>query len=257
MNKINLYFLPFLFLFILNSCVSNKRLTYFNGLKDSSFILAVTNFEPTIQKGDILYIGVTCSNPQEAAVFNSVNSVLSPSGITAMQVTTTPGQLISSDGKITLPQIGEIFAIGKTTKQLANEIQLAVTPYLKDPLVTIKFLNFKITVLGEVAKPGVINVSNERITILEALGQSGDLTPYANRENLLIIRDSAGFQQSHRFSLLDHSLFSKSFYFLKPNDVIYIEANNIKGINTGIIPTVLPLALSILSLFFLITNQIK
>lgn len=252
-----LFFLV-LIAFTQTSCVSNKRLTYFRGLNDTSFNLATNNFEPTIQKGDILYIGVTSANPIEAGIFNSSNSVTSPGGgVAAMQVNTTPGQLITEDGNIKLPQVGEIYAIGKTTKQLATEIQNAIIPYLKDPLVTIRYMNFRVTVLGEVSRPGVINVTNERISVLEALGQAGDLTPYSKRENILIIRDSAGLQQAHRFNMLDKSIFSKPYYFMKPNDLLYVEANNVKGINTGIIPTILPLALSTMSLLVIIANQIK
>jgi polysaccharide export outer membrane protein len=118
-------------------------------------------------------------------------------------------------------------------------------------------MNFKVTILGEVARPGVINVNNERITILEALGQAGDLTAYSKRENLLIIRDSAGIQQTHRLNMTDKSLFSKPYYFLKPNDVIYVEANSVKSINTSGVPTVLPLILSTLSFLIIITNQFE
>jgi polysaccharide export outer membrane protein len=243
--------------FTQTSCVSNKHLTYFRGLNDTSFNLATNNFEPTIQKGDILYIGVTSANPAEAGVFNSLNSIVSAGGVSTMALNTTPGQLITEDGNIKLPQVGEIKALGKTTKQLATEVQTAISPYLKDPLVTVRYMNFRVTVLGEVAKPGVINVTNERISVLEALGQAGDLTPYSKRENILIIRDSAGVQQAHRFNMLDKSIFSKPYYFMKPNDLLYVEANNVKGINTGIVPTILPLALSTMSLLVIIANQIK
>ena len=240
------------------SCVSSKRLTYFNGLNDSSFYLAAKTFEPIIQKGDILYIGVTSANPVEAGVFNSVNSIISQSGgVSTMQSSTTPGQLITDEGVIKLPTVGNINALGKTTRQLSKDIEAAITPYLKDPLVTVRFMNFKVTILGEVARPGVINVNNERITILEALGQAGDFTAYSKRENLLIIRDSAGIQQTHRFNMTDNSLFEKPYYFLKPNDVIYVEANSVKSISTSVVPTVLPLVLSTLSFLIIITNQFE
>ena len=258
MKNIFLYFITAILFFTQTSCVSNRRLTYFKGLSDTTFTLANTNFEPTIQKGDIIYIGVTSANPIEAAIFNSNNSILSMgAGVTQIPSNVTPGQLITDDGIIKIPQVGQLTAIGKTTKQLANEIQVAISPFLKDPLVTIRFLNFRVTVLGEVLKPSVINVTNERISILEAIGQAGDLTPYGIRENVLLIRDSLGTQQVHRFSLLDKSIFSKPYYFLKPNDIIYVEANNIKGLNTGFLPTILPLTLSTISLLVIIKNSFK
>ena len=257
MKNSYLYIVLILVAFSQTACVSNKRLTYFNGLNDSSFYLAAKTFEPTIQKGDILYIGVTSANPVEAGVFNSVNSISQTGGVAAMAVSTTPGQLITDEGVIKLPTVGNISALGKTTRQLSKDIEAAITPYLKDPLVTVRFMNFKVTILGEVARPGVINVNNERITILEALGQAGDLTAYSKRENLLIIRDSAGTQQTHRFNMTDQSLFTKPYYFLKPNDVIYVEANSVKSISTSVVPTVLPLILSTLSFLIIITNQFE
>jgi polysaccharide export outer membrane protein len=258
MKNSYLYILLILIAFSQSSCVSNKRLTYFNGLNDSSFYLAAKTFEPTIQKGDILYIGVTSANPVEASVFNSINSIVTQNGgVAIMPANTIPGQLITDEGVIKLPTVGNISALGKTTRQLSKDIEAAINPYLKDPLVTVRFMNFKVTILGEVARPGVINVNNERITILEALGQAGDLTAYSKREKLLLIRDSAGTQQTHRFNMTDQSLFAKPYYFLKPNDVIYVEANSVKSINTSGVPTVLPLILSTLSFLIIITNQFE
>jgi polysaccharide export outer membrane protein len=258
MKNSYLYIVLFLIAFSQTACVSNKRLTYFNGLNDSTFHLVAKTFEPTIQKGDILYIGVTSANPVESAVFNSVNSIVSQSGgVSTLPVSTTPGQLITDEGVIKLPTIGNINALGKTTRQLSKDIEAFISPYLKDPLVTVRFMNFKVTILGEVARPGVININNERITILEALGQAGDLTAYSKRENILLIRDSAGIQQTHRFNMTDKSLFAKPYYFLKPNDVIYVEANSVKSISTSLVPTVLPLILSTLSFLIIITNLFK
>jgi polysaccharide export outer membrane protein len=258
MKNSYLYIVLFLIAFSQTACVSNKRLTYFNGLNDSTFHLVAKTFEPTIQKGDILYIGVTSANPVESAVFNSVNSIVSQSGgVSTLPVSTTPGQLITDEGVIKLPTIGNIHALGKTTRQLSKDIEASISPYLKDPLVTVRFMNFKVTILGEVARPGVININNERITILEALGQAGDLTAYSKRENILLIRDSAGIQQTHRFNMTDKSLFAKPYYFLKPNDVIYVEANSVKSISTSLVPTVLPLILSTLSFLIIITNLLK
>ena len=259
MKNSYLYILLITIAFSQSSCVSNKRLTYFNGLNDSSFYLAAKTFEPTIQKGDILYIGVTSLNPIEASVFNSINSIVTQNGggVAIMPVNTIPGQLITDEGVIKLPTVGNISALGKTTSQLSKDIETAINPYLKDPLVTVRFMNFKVTILGEVTRPGVINVNNERITILEALGQAGDLTAFSKRENLLLIRDSAGIQQANRFNMTDKSLFEKPYYYLKPNDVIYVEANSVKSINTSGVPTVLPLILSTLSFLIIITNQFK
>ena len=252
----NISFILYILLFTQSGCVSNARLTNFKNLNDTSFSLVNNNFQSTIQKGDILYIGVTSLNPLEASAFNSNNNIITQNGVVGnMAVNTTPGQLITEEGMISLPYIGHVLAKGKTTTQLSQEIVRLVTPFLKDPIVSVRFMNFKVTVLGEVNRPGVINVTNERISVLEAIGNAGDLTAFSKRNNILLIRDSAGMQVFKRFSLEDNSIFLKPFYFLQPNDVLYIETNNIKNFSTGNVPIVLPSIISALSFLVLIINQ--
>jgi polysaccharide export outer membrane protein len=252
-------FIILLILFITQiGCVSNSRLTNFKNLNDTSFSLVNNNFQSTIQKGDILYIGVTSLNPLEASAFNSSNNfIVQNGGMSNMAVNTTPGQLITADGMISLPYIGQVLAKGKTTTQLSQEIVKLITPFLKDPIVSVRFLNFKVTVLGEVNRPGVINVTNERISVLEAIGSAGDLTAFSKRNNILLIRDSSGMQVFKRFSLEDKSIFIKSYYFLQPNDVLYIEPNSVRSLSTSNLPIFLPSIISSLSFLVLILNQIN
>jgi polysaccharide export outer membrane protein len=253
----NVYLLAFIILMIQTGCVSNARLTSFQNLKDTSFNLINNNFQSTIQNGDILYIGVTSANPMEASAFNSSNNIVQSAGIGNMALNTTPGQLITDDGMIKLPYIGNLLAKGKTTTQLSNDITKLIIPFLKDPIVSVRFMNFKVTVLGEVNRPGVINVTNERISVLEAIGSAGDLTAYSKRNNILLIRDSSGTQVFKRFSLEDKSIFFKSYYFLQSNDVLYIETNSVKSFSTSNIPIVLPSVISSLSFLILIINQLN
>ena len=253
----NIVFILFILLITQIGCVSNARLINFKNLNDTSFSLVNNNFQSTIQKGDILYIGVTSLNPLEASAFNSNNNITQNGAVGNMAINTTPGQLISEDGMISLPYIGHLLAKGKTTTQLSQEIVRLVTPFLKDPIVSVRFMNFKVTVLGEVNRPGVINVTNERISVLEAIGSAGDFTAFSKRNNILLIRDSAGLQVFKRFSLEDKSIFSKPYYFLQPNDVIYIEPNNVKSFSTSNIPIVLPTIISALSFLVLIINQLN
>jgi len=257
-NSFNIVYILFILLITQIGCVSNARLTNFKNLNDTSFSLVNNNFQSTIQKGDILYIGVTSLNPLEASAFNSNNNFIIPNGgINNMPVNTTPGQLISDDGMVKLPYIGNLLAKGKTTTQLSQDIASLITPYLKNPIVSVRFMNFKVTVLGEVNRPGVINVTNERISVLEAIGSAGDLNAFSKRNNILLIRDSAGMQVFKRFSLEDKSIFSKPYYFLQPNDVLYIETNSVKSFSTSNIPIVLPSIISSLSFLVLIINQIN
>jgi len=240
----------------LSSCVSNKRLPYFQNLRDTTFMLANSQFEPLIQKGDILYIGVTSSDPASAAIFNTVNAIVIQNGINTFANNTVPGILVNSDGIIDLPKIGAVTVSGKTTKALSVEIKEKVLPYLKDPLVTVRLMNNRITVLGEVSRPGTINIPNERITLLEGLGWAGDLTPFGNRSNVLVIRDSAGLQKIQRMNLNDNSVFSSPFFYLQPNDVVYVAPSKTRSIASSNLPILLPSIISGLSFLVLLLNQV-
>jgi polysaccharide biosynthesis/export protein len=132
-----------------------------------------------------------------------------------------------------------------------------LVPYLKDPAVTVRFMNYKITVLGEVARPATLTVPNERVTVLEALGLAGDLTPFGNRKNVLVIRDSAGLQQVKRLNLLDNSLFKSPFYYLQPNDVVYVEPNSTRVLQSTNTPILLPSIISGISLLVVLVSQIS
>jgi len=258
MNKPTLLSLSLFALLItlFSSCVTNKRLPYFQNLNDTTFMLANKNFEPLIQKGDILYVGVTSSDPASAAIFNTVNAIVIQNGINAFANNTVPGILVNSDGLIDLPKIGTITVAGKTTKVLSTEIKEKVLPYLKDPLVTVRLMNNRITVLGEVSRPGTINIPNERITLLEGLGWAGDLTPYGNRMNVLVIRDSSGLQKVQRLNLNDNSVFNSPFFYLQPNDVVYVEPGKSRSIASSNLPLLLPSIISGLSFLVLLMNQL-
>jgi polysaccharide export outer membrane protein len=240
-----------------NSCISNKELTYFNNLNDTTFQLVSKNFEPHIQRGDIIYVGVTSADPTSAALFNSANTVMTPNAIGSFPTISIPGILVTDEGFIQLPKIGIIEVMGKTTNQIAKTIKPLLEPYLKDPIVTVRLMNFRISVLGEVAKPATINIPNERVTLLEALALAGDLTAYGNRKNLLLIRDSAGIQITKRIDITNSSAFNASTFYLRPNDVIYVEPNKVKSLASSNIPLITPYVFSALSILVILFQRIK
>jgi polysaccharide export outer membrane protein len=238
------------------ACVSNKRLAYFHQVKDSTF--SSTSYTPTIKKGDILYIAITGADPLNAAIFNSVNSIMPiGGGLNIMNNTSTPGVLVPEDGNIQLPKIGEIKAIGKTTQVLGLEIQNALLNYVKDPLVTVRYMNFRVSVLGEVNKPGTFIINNERITILDALAQAGDLTVFGKRDNVLLLRDDNGIQKLKRINLKEKTLLESPEFYLQSNDVVYVEPNKAKGYSGTNTAVLLPVAISSITLMLLIINQFK
>jgi len=240
-----------------NSCLSNKELVYFNNLRDTSFQLVSKNFEPHIQRGDIIYVGVTGADPTSAALFNSANSIITQNAIGSFPNVAIPGLLVTDEGIIQLPKIGDIVVIGKTTNDIAKTIKPLVEPYVKDPIVTVRLMNFRISVLGEVARPATINIVNERVSFLEALGFAGDLTPYGNRRNVLLLRDSAGTQITKRIDLTNASAFSPQTFYLRPNDVIYVEPNKVRSLASSNIPLVTPYVFSALSLLLILIQRIK
>ncbi len=244
------------FLISQTSCLNTKRLTYFPELRDSTFKLVNNNFEPIIQKGDILYIAVTSADLQSAVIFNSVNAIGVQNGANVFPVVTTPGIVVDPEGKIELPKIGQIIAVGKTKKHLISELQDSLRPYLKDVVVTIRFMNYRVTVLGEVNRPQVVTTTNERITIFEALASCNDMTAFGKRENVLLIRDNKGIQETHRINLGDNSLFKTPYYYLQSNDVIYVEPNKAKAFTSTYSFVLLPTIISSLGFLVIILDRV-
>ena len=241
---------------LLTSCTDSKKVAYFNGVQDSILKTAISASEPIIQKNDLLSIVVTSLNPDANMIFNSANE----SSHIAGETTITAGYLVNSDGNIQYPILGSIHVAGLTKKQLTAYFlqQLVDKKLLIDPVVTIRFLNFRVTVLGEVARPGLITVPNEKVTILEALGLAGDLTIYAKRDNLLLIREQEnGDKMIKRIDLSSSDILSSSYYYLKSNDVIYVEpnANKIASVSRSV--QLMPIILSGISLLVVVLYQVN
>jgi polysaccharide export outer membrane protein len=165
--------------------------------------------------------------------------------------------LVENDGCIELPKIGKIKAEGITKSELATRIQELLLPYLKEPSVSIRFVNYRVTVLGEVAHPAMYATSNERMSILEAIGMSGDFTPLGNRSNILLLRDSSNVTISRRLNINDRSLLNSPYYYLQSNDVLYIEPINQKGYSTSQAIVLIPIISGVVSSLLLILNFLK
>ncbi len=241
----------FAVLFSLNSCVSSKQLAYFNNIRrDSVSQIHPLNLETKINKNDELQINI--STLDEAIVH-----LLNPLSVSASATGALGGYLVDESGMIKLPLIGSMKAEGLTKKQLAQEItdQLLSKQIAKDPIVIVRLLNYKVTVLGEVARPGVIPVPNEKITLPEALGEAGDLTAYGRRNNILLIRETDGKRYYKRFSLNNDQLFDKEIYNLQNEDIIYVEPNNARAATADRFTQLLPIGISVVSLLLVIYVQ--
>lgn len=238
------------------SCADTKKVVYFKGVTDTEITNAIDNLEPVIQKNDLLSITVSSPNATASQPFNTSVTVSTQAiGYTSTQAT---GYLVDQDGFVDMPMLGRIKAAGLTKKGLKENITkvLVDNKYLLYPVVTVRYLNFKVTVLGEVAKPMVINVPDEKINILEALGFAGDMTVYARRDNVTLIREEKGTRIVKRLDLNSGNLLTSPYYYLKSNDILYVEPNKQKVATAGNTRIWLPAVLSALSLAVVIIDRL-
>ena len=220
---------------LFTACVSTKELTkrslYFREISDSLLQKASIEYEPVFQKGDILNIAVITSNEINSRLFNqSGGAGGSSSG--EMINATTGGYLINEKGNIVFPYLGQVRAAGLNRAALTDTLSNKLKYYLDSAIVSIRLLNYRITVLGEVIKPGTFSIPSERVTVLDAIGLAGDLTVYGKRENIRIIRTTDGIRQTGTLDLNKGDIFNSPFFYLRQNDVVYVEMNDRKLPNT-------------------------
>jgi polysaccharide export outer membrane protein len=209
----------------LTSCVSTKNVPYFQdiSLATKSAIDSTALFtEPKIQNDDILSVSIFTIDPVNTTVVNQTMLVATP-GQQAVS-----GYLVDKNGEIELSIVGKIKLAGLTTFEAKDLIRSRVSVFYKDPSVQVRFANFKVTVFGEVARPAAYTVPNEKVTILDAIALAGDLTIYGKRDNIMLIRDNNGKKEFARFNLSSSEIFNSPYFYLRQNDVIYIEPTKAK-----------------------------
>ena len=207
---------------IFSSCTSSKKILYFQGLDTNRVDSVRFDKVHLLQYGDMIEISVTSLEPDDYAHF-------SKSGFRVMQDQAVQNAYqVDSSGIISLPYIGPIAIAGLSTIELKQKITTAIEPYLQKATVNIRLMNLKISVLGEVARPGTYQIPDMRIALPEALGLAGDLTISAKRSNVLIIREEKGQRNYARIDLRKPDVLSSEYYYLKPNDIIYIEPSRSK-----------------------------
>ncbi|MBE9489974.1 MAG: polysaccharide export protein [Bacteroidetes bacterium] len=236
---------------MLLSCASRKEIVYFQDSENINLKEIEQSFVSIIEYNDILHI--TVSSIDEDAVkpfqrFTGIDNNTNPS---------FQGYLVNSKGEIHFPILGAITVSGKTRGQIEEELKAKLSVYIKDVVVDVRIMNFKITVIGEVNNPGVFTIEDERVTIIEAIGLAGDLSEDGKRENVTIIREENGKSIVAKIDFTKTDLFSSPFYFLKQNDIVYVEPST-KGVKkSGFIPDIpalLSLFTVILTTVILLTN---
>lgn len=216
-GKINLYVWYFLIPAFLFSCTPQKRLTYFQDRGENLDSIPIdTSYNAVISPNDILSIYVS-SVSEEASKFFNFSAIPDASN-------QANGYVVDYYGNIQLPLVGNVHVGGLTTAQARDQVILKLSKYLVNPTVKLNIQNFRVTILGEVAKPGVYPVLNEKITLTEALALAGDITTFGLRENILIIREIAGRKEFGSVNITSRKFFSSAYYNLRTNDIIYVEA---------------------------------
>jgi polysaccharide export outer membrane protein len=220
--KNSLFFLALFAWIVLNTgCVSHsKMLNYQESLKDPQGVRHYEVPELKIQPNDILFIKVHSTDEETAAPFNRGNDNNFNINTETLQFS---GYLVNKDGEIDFPVLGKIDLEGLSTSEAIEKMEERLNMFLKDPVVNLRILNFRVTVSGEVANPGSFTITNERVSVVDAIALAGGLTDYANRARVLLVREEDGVLSLNRLDLQTSDFFESEFYYLKQNDAIYVE----------------------------------
>lgn len=232
--------------FLLTACASREKMVYLVDIEQKETEIT-QKYEPKLQPDDVLSIVVSSNVPEFVAKFNP--------GITMYQAMSerAGGQqrlqtyLLDAEGDIVFPVIGKIKLGGLTTTEATEVLTAAIKPQVIDASINLRLMNFKVTVQGEVVRPGTFTIESERITLFQALSMAGDIALYGKRDNILIIREVDGKRTYNRVDITKPEFMDTDFYYLAPNDVVYVEPNKIR-INSSAVGPNLTFALSALSL---------
>ena len=225
---------------LFSSCQSYKKVPY---LQDAEVVSQVRQeeslYDAKIMPKDLLTIVVSCTSPELAVPFNLTVASPASVAISNTQVTTQPviqPYLVDNDGKINFPVLGELEVGGLTKRQAEQLVMEKLKPYIKEtPIVTVRMVNYKISVIGEVTRPGTFTISNEKVNLLEALAMAGDMTVWGLRDNVKLIREGAdGRQQIITLDLNKAETILSPYYWLQQNDIVYVTPNKAKARNSDI-----------------------
>lgn len=254
--------IPFFFALLLFSCASRKDSVYYQNIDTMAAQEKLNSYEIKIQPDDLLMIIVSADDPETAIPFN-LSTISVPS---AINVNASRGQetmqsyLVDANGTIDFPVLGKLKVAGLSRTELMQLLDGKIAKYIKNPIINIRLMNFKVSVQGEVTNPGTYPVSSDRVTLIEALSMANDLTIYGKRDNILIIREVNGVKSYNRVDITQADFIHSPFYYLAQNDVAYVEPNKTKingaavGANTGVIISVTSLAITLITLIITAKN---
>lgn len=240
------------------SCGPSQELAYFKDAPRNKESEQSGQFSKGIQTNDLLYIYVESRAPEATVRFNQETNKIAIDGGVVMNPggSAVTGYLVNNEGDIIFPVLGRLHVLGKTHAQLAAEIEqkLVSEGHILDATVTVKLMNFKVSVLGEVHKPGQIEASGERLTIFEALSMVGDMTIYGQRQNVTVVREENGNRIVGEIDLTSKNVFDSPYYYLHQNDVVYVEPNMKQKRNAERDPMTLSYISSVVSIVSVLTS---
>src|SRR5690554_600987 len=237
------------------SCVSRKDFMPYQNV-ESLATEAPNQFETVFQPDDMLSIVVSAANPIIAEPYNVYGTVVTTldSGVGQRQQHT---YLVDEEGYIDFPILGRIHVAGKTKSEVHAYLQKEISKDINNPIINIRITNFKVTVHGEVNRAGVHTVGSERITLPEAIALSGDMTIYGNRQKILVMREDNGIRKHNYVDLTNANFMNSDFYYLKQNDIVFVEQNNVRKNSAAVGPNISTMFSAVSLLVSIVTLAIR
>lgn len=256
--------IPFLFILLVFSCKPREELVYYQNIDGLTTPEKSSTYEIKIQPDDLLLIIVSAEDPESAIPFN-LNTVSVPTtgGVTSVYVRgqeSMQSYLVDISGTIDFPVLGKLKVGGLSRTELMQLLKSQISKYIKNPIINVRLMNFKVSVQGEVTLPGNYSINSDRVTLIEALSMAKDLTIYGKRDNILIIRDVNGVKSYNRIDITKADFINSPFYYLAQNDVVYVEPNKTRingaavGANTGVLISITSLLITVITLIVTTTN---
>ena len=251
MHKFFTLYLILIVSLFLGSCSSSEKFALLQNVSQNSND-KTADFQAILQPDDLLMIIISTDNPLVSQPYNlstvNVAGVVSEIGVAQQRQL---NYQIDQEGNIQMPNLGTVKAAGKTRNELVEDIKKLLVGKITNPVITVRILNYKISVQGEVNKPGTFPINSERVTLLEALSMAGDLTIYGKRDNILVIREENGIKSFQKVDITKGDFVNSPYYYLSQNDMIYVEPNKTK-VNSSVIGPNVTVGLTAISLLITI-----
>lgn len=249
MNRFFPVFFVLSFIILFSSCASTDKFILLKNAHNSENKTA--EFQAVLQPDDLLMIVISSENSFISQPYNLSSVVISNNDESTQGIQRLLSYQIDQEGNIQMPNLGTVKAAGKTRNELVTDITKLLEGKIKDPVITIRILNFKISVQGEVKNAGSFSIESERITLLEALSLAGDVTIYGRRDNILVIREENGVKSFQKVDITNGDFINSPYYYLSQNDVVYVEPNKTR-VNSSVIGPNVTVGLTAISLLITI-----